>query len=158
MENVKKLLDEVKKAKGITSDYALAKALNLPKMRISDYYKGKTAPDRCACKKIAASLNKPLDEVIATVEIDREKDEKRREEWRGYLKSIGGMAASFMLAVLTVVTFFVTYPSEALANQRVTAESSTDYKLCAFGYWIRRRVLAVRHMLESAFPRWCFAG
>lgn len=35
MENVKTLLDAVKAAKGIESDYALAKALDLSKQHVS---------------------------------------------------------------------------------------------------------------------------
>ena len=122
MENIKRLLDEVKKAKGVGSDYALAKTLDLPKQRISDYYKGKTSPDKFACMKIAESLGKPLADVIYAVELDAEKDEARREAWKRYYKSIGGMAASAMLVGLSVVTFFVT--PEVQAQERQGFESS----------------------------------
>lgn len=58
MEKIKQLLEDVKVAKGITSDYALAKSLDLPKQRISDYYKGNTTPDVFACLKIAEALGR----------------------------------------------------------------------------------------------------
>ena len=124
MENTKKLLDAVKKAKGIESDYALAKALDLPKQRISDYYKGKTSPDKYACMKIAESLSKPLADVIYAVELDAEKDESRKEAWRRYYKSIGGIAASVMLTVLAVVTFFVTPEVQAQERQGFAASET----------------------------------
>jgi hypothetical protein len=93
MENVKKLLDAVKQRKGIESDYALAKFLELPRPRIHDYYKGKAAPDDFACLQIAQALGKPLAEVVAAVRMDAEKDEKRRSAWERYYKGIGGIAA-----------------------------------------------------------------
>ena len=108
MGNIKKLLDEAKQKLKIESDYALAKALNLPKQRISEYYKGINAPNKHACLKIAEALNMELGEVISQVELDAEKDEKKREDWRRYYKSIGGFAASFMLIVFAIVTFIVT--------------------------------------------------
>ena len=108
MENVKNLLDAVKHAAGVESDYALAKTLDIRKQRISDYYKGKTAPDNFVCLKIAEVLKKPLAEVIAAVELDAEKDEKRRLAWREHYKSIGGIAASIFMVILLSVTFIVT--------------------------------------------------
>ena len=122
MENIKQLLEDVKIAKGITSDYALAKALDLPKQRISDYYKGNTTPNAFACLKIAEALGKPLDEVITLVEIDAEKNEKRKEAWKAYSKRLGGIAAAFMLWVcgaVVGVTLFVTRPAEAAQNQEL---------------------------------------
>lgn len=59
MENVKSLLDAVKAAKGVTSDYALAKAMNVNKARISAYYAGKEAPNEFICLLIAQAIGRP---------------------------------------------------------------------------------------------------
>lgn len=123
MEKIKRLLDDVKVAKGITTDYALAKALDLPRPRIHDYYKGKTTPDVFACLKIAEALGKPLDVIVAIVEIDAEKNDKRREAWLAYSKRFGGLAAAIMLWVFGTmlgVTLFVTRPAEAAQKQEVS--------------------------------------
>lgn len=101
MENITKLLDETKRVLNVDSDYALAKALELPTQRISDYYKGTRAPDEFACLKIAEALGKPLDTIIATVKASSEKDGKRREAWENYMKRLGGLAAS-VLVVFTL--------------------------------------------------------
>lgn len=93
MENVKKLLDEVKQRVGIESDYALAKVLEIRKQRTHDYYKGVRRPDAFVCLRISEILDRPLSEVIAAVELDAEKDEKRRSAWERYYKGIGGIAA-----------------------------------------------------------------
>lgn len=105
MENITKLLDEVKAAKGVESKYALAKVLDLPTQRISEYYKGQRAPDEFACLKIAEALGKPLNTIIATVKASTEKDGKRREAWENYMKSLGGLAASFVGGVVFTLIF-----------------------------------------------------
>lgn len=111
---IRELLDAVKNAKGISTDYALAKTLGLPRARICDYYKGTRTPDEFACLKIAEALGKPLDQIIATVKATSEKDEKRREAWENYMKRLGGVAASFTAMMLVYVTLIVTpHPAEA---------------------------------------------
>jgi transcriptional regulator with XRE-family HTH domain len=134
MENVKKLLDAVKAKADIESDYALAKILDLPKQRISDYYKGKTTPDKFACLQIANALNKTLDEIVTAVELDAEKNEKRRSVWEKHYKQIGGIAASFMMIAFSFVTFIVTYPAESLAGQGQNSGNLPSYKLCEVKY------------------------
>ena len=124
MKSIKELLDETKAAKGVQSDYALAKALELPNQRICDYYKGRRVPDEFACMKIAEALGKDFAEITAAVRIEAEKDEKRREAWQRYYKSIGGIAASFMLMVFASVTIFVTNDANASENQYLSAGSS----------------------------------
>lgn len=159
MENVKTLLDAVKKAKGIESDYALAKALEINKARISAYYSGKEAPNEFACLQIAEALDRTLDQVLAIVRIEAEKDEKRREVWQKYYKSIGGYAASFMLVLFCFVTLIVT-------SAEVVAKESTTYKeqmtrntnYASIARIIRGLVLAVRHTLYNVLPRFCFVG
>jgi len=130
MGNVTKLLDDVKRISSIESDYALAKTLELPTQRISDYYKGRRAPDEFACLRISEVLGKPLDEVITAVKLDTEKDEKRRSAWARHYKQIGGIAASFMLVTFVFVTFIVTYPPQALAQQGSDLTKVLEYKLC----------------------------
>ena len=117
MEDVKSLLDAVKAAKGVSSNYALAKALDLPDQRICDYYKGQRMPDEYACMKIAQALDRPLADVLAIVRISGEKDEKRRAAWVEYYKSIGGIAAAWAVALFVSVTLTVTTPAEAAQNQ-----------------------------------------
>jgi hypothetical protein len=150
MENVRKLLDEVKRVEEITSDYALAKKLEIPSPRICDYYKGRSAPDEFACLQIAKSLGKTLDEVITKVKLDTEKNEKRRSVWEKHYKQIGGVAASFMILAFSFVTLIVTYPAESLAAQGADFTKCSQYKLCEVSV---RIIALVRDMLQNAFPR-----
>ena len=113
MENVRKLLDEVKAKKNLSSDNALASALGLRRQRISDFYKGERTPDNYVCKQIAEILQRPLAVVIATVEMDAEKDESRREVWRDYFKDISRQAAATALSLLFVILSSTPTPTEA---------------------------------------------
>jgi DNA-binding XRE family transcriptional regulator len=108
METTKTLLDAVKEAKGITSDYALAKTLELPKQRISGYYKGKEAPNEFVCLQIAKALGRSYEEVTAIVRIEAEKDENRRQVWQEYYKNIGGYAASIAIILATLPETIIT--------------------------------------------------
>ena len=109
------LLDAVKAAKGITTDYALAKELGLPTQRISDYYKGRGTryPDEFTCLQIARALGRDYAEVQAAVRIEAEKDESRREVWRDYFKSISRQAAATALSLLFVILSSTPAPAEA---------------------------------------------
>lgn len=115
METIKSLLDEVKRAKNTESDYGLAKAMGVHKARISAYYAGKETPNEFFCLQIAQALGRSYEEVSAIVRIEAEKDESRRKVWREYYKSIGGYAASIMMAAI-FVTSLVTWPTDASAK------------------------------------------
>lgn len=149
MENVKSLLDAVKAAKGIESDYALARALNLPKQRISDYYKGtgNRVPDEFACLQIAQALDRPLADVLAVVRIAAEKDEKRREAWKEYYKSIGGIAAEWAVALFVSVTLTVTTPTEAAQNQSDMKSEYQRIQIMRLSKAFRRALEAAKRML-----------
>lgn len=129
MTKVIELLDAVKAAKGIETKYELAKELDLHSGLISDYYSGKRTPNEYACMQIAKALGVPLDDVMIPVRIEAEKDEKKREAWKDYFKSIGGYAASFVMALLLSVTLIVTTTKNAEANQDVKNSILQEYKL-----------------------------
>lgn len=152
MENVRKLLDKAKEVQGVESDYALAKSLGLPRERISNYYAGERMPNEYACLKIAEALGKPLSEVIAAVRVEGEKDEKRREAWRRYYKSLSGVAASFAAAmVLTCVMMIVTSNRAEAIPYRDAAANNLYY--VKFLKEIRRAISWLRCRLNIVFGR-----
>lgn len=122
MENTKKLLDDVKNKNGLTSDNALAALLGVRRQRVSDYYKGARSPDNTVCKRIADTLNQPLNTIIALIEIDAAKNENDKKEWISYLKRIGGLAAS----ILVCVSFLLT-PTPAKASDSKDSDLTNLY-------------------------------
>lgn len=105
---IQQLLDAVKNANGLKTDGELARKLGVDKRRVSDYYKGDRVPDEFVCLKISENLGISLASVIAQVKAETEKDETRREAWRNYMKSLGGLAAGIALGFFVLVTSIVT--------------------------------------------------
>lgn len=78
-------LDAAKVALKITSDYELAKRLEVDNRRISAYRKGREKLDNYIATKLAITLQIDPAQVIADLEYQNEKDEKKREFWKGFL-------------------------------------------------------------------------
>lgn len=116
-------LDKCKIALGIKSDYALAKALEMNSGMITHYYKGKRWPDAYACAKIALALKLDPLEVLADIESQSEKTEKRREFWRGFIGRTGKAAAGLLLA-LSCLIFYTNAPTGQGAMVAAVAASA----------------------------------
>jgi len=159
MKTIKALLDETKAAKGVSTDYALAKALDLHSGLISDYYSGKRSPNEFACLKISEALGKDYAEISAIVRIESEKDENRREVWRRYYKSIGGFAASFVVLFLVSVTLTVT-ATPAKASPLLEVDTGTlciMLNLCAYSM-LRKLASFVLYTPSNEVQRFCCPG
>ncbi|MDR2508394.1 MAG: helix-turn-helix domain containing protein [Candidatus Accumulibacter sp.] len=103
---VRELLDSVKKIKGIKTDYALAKELEIHQWLISCYYDESRIPNEFACLQIAKALGKSYEEISACIHAQTEKNEKRRAVWRDFYQQIGGIAAgvtAFILSIYDVI-------------------------------------------------------
>jgi len=92
-------LEESKKLLGISSDYALAKWLEVTDGAMSHYKTGRRTIDDYTAARIADALGINPMEIIAAANAERaerEKDEKRREYWRKVFASCA--AACLLLA------------------------------------------------------------
>mgnify|MGYP000939425790 CR=1 FL=1 len=78
-------LDATQKAMGITSDYELARRLEVSKQRISAYRSGKEWPDNYIVMKLAIALNLDPVGVLADLESQKEKRPERAAFWRSFL-------------------------------------------------------------------------
>lgn len=148
------VLDEIKAKNGFKANAELGRLLDIDKRRIGEYYSGREPMDDDYAK-IAMASGRRIDELQAIVKLSVKTDEKSLEVWRKYYKSIGGIAASFMLYGLVVVNLVLTWPNLALAEQDITKSFLPCYKLCV--YWIRKIIAIVRHKLYTCFPRGGFA-
>lgn len=153
MENIKKLLEETKAKTGVTSNNALARSLGIRRQRVTDYYNGDRVPDNDVCLKIAEVTGKQLADVIAAVQIDISKTETDKERWKAYFKSLGGIAAGFMLyamGALLGVTLFVTKPAEALAQQGFDGPQLYTLQIMRLFQSLKR---VAQNMLSTLVPR-----
>lgn len=97
MKTTLEYLDEAKLKLGITSDNQLALHLGLTRASISDYRHKRSTMDPYTATQIAIILDIDPMLVIATANIEREKDGKRREFWENFSKRISGIAAAVLL-------------------------------------------------------------
>lgn len=98
-----KVIDETKEKLGVESDYALAKQLEIPNPRISEYRSGKARPDAYACARFAEILGVDPFEMLAQVEAATEKNEARRTYWKRVAEKMaaGTVAGFFIMGVLS---------------------------------------------------------
>ena len=100
MSKTKELLLECKIKLGIKSDYKLAKALEIHTARVSTYMSGKEKPDTYTAVRMALILGRDPTEVIAEIEIEKEKNEKKRQFWMDFLQHVRQAAKLYMLALV----------------------------------------------------------
>lgn len=115
MKTTADYLDEIKEKCGLPSDYAVAIKLGLTRFAISHHRHCKNAFDNHTCLIVANTLEIPLQDVIKDMEIQREKDEKKKADWLSFESRLKGAAAT--IAAACSVTFGVTtLPQNAHAS------------------------------------------
>lgn len=113
--DLRTVLDDIKKQTGTETNGELARALGINTKRIGEYYSGKRAPTDDEYALIALKSGRRIDELQAIVKLTSAKNEKTRQLWSEYYKSIGGIAASVALMVFTSCILIVT-PTHAEAS------------------------------------------
>lgn len=84
--NTIEYLDAVKRKLGISSDYALAKALRIGQPAIIGYRAGRTTINDDTALAIADILGVHPLQVIATANAERAKTPEQRERWSGVME------------------------------------------------------------------------
>lgn len=103
-------LDRVKEKLAISSNYAVAKALEIERQRVNDYYRGERVPDSYACTKIAVLLGEDPALVIAEIQAESETNAKKRSFWRDFVSRVGKLAV-----VIVASIFMLSYAHESMA-------------------------------------------
>lgn len=81
-------LDEAKRKLHIDSDYALSKRLGCTTSAISNYRAGRSRMDDVMAVKVAEILEKNPLELLASLNLERAKDDEVKEVWKGILEKI----------------------------------------------------------------------
>jgi transcriptional regulator with XRE-family HTH domain len=102
MSKAKELLLECKVKLGVKTDYKLAQALELHRGILSDYMSGKRVPDVYVCMRISLILQRNPAEIIAMIEGESEKNEKRKAFWLDFLLH-AKQAAKLGMLLLTFI-------------------------------------------------------
>ena len=83
------LLDEVRKIKGIGSDYALAKLLAVRQQTITNYRSGRTQMDDTIVLRVARMLARPPAPLLAQLASERAKDPEVAKVWKDVARTLG---------------------------------------------------------------------
>lgn len=98
------LLKDCKIKLKISSDYALAKALEIPTQRISEYMAEKRIPNPYALVKIAECLKLNPLALIAEFEELSAKNETERSFWAGFRQRVENPLRAFILGCLCTLS------------------------------------------------------
>lgn len=107
MSKAKELLLECKVKLSVKTDYKLAQALKIPRMRIGDYMRGERVPDTYACVRIALALKRDP----AVIEAETENNPERKVFWADFLQRVKEAGRFGMLAVLFTTSLFAGQPT-----------------------------------------------
>lgn len=97
-------VQRVKQAKGLETDYAVAKLMGWSPQKIYQYRDGQ-GMDNSAALQVAELLDVPVMAVIADMEAQRAKDEVTKNKWLQLAKSTG--VAGMIALSLNVVPMLV---------------------------------------------------
>lgn len=99
MENLTlRLLDAVKRQRGLSSDYQLGKALGVSSSRLGNYRSGRISTmDDDLAVRVADLLGRPRGAILAALAAERAKSDDVRKAWREAVKRLGGVAAGVLL-------------------------------------------------------------
>lgn len=95
---VNQLLDMIMAMKGLESDYALAKHLDVPLQTIRNYRKNKSKPDDTMCLQLAEELQMEPMQVMARIRVEGSDNPRILKVWGNYLGRLL-LVAGFGIAV-----------------------------------------------------------
>lgn len=114
MQSIDQLLDAAKKAHGLETDMALAKALGVGRAAVSAWRHGARLPDAVVCATLAGLTGEPLAKVIGIVGEARAISREEKAVWR--------KLAATAIAALCVLGFNL--PAAGRAADRKLAQSA----------------------------------
>ena len=87
------LLEQLRDLTPARSVYAVAGVLDLPEGTVRNWYLGVSFPDDYAVARIAEALDQPIEGVLATVNLAREKDPAKKAYWEGLARKFAACVA-----------------------------------------------------------------
>lgn len=141
-------IDEAKRTLRITKDAHLATKLELPNGHLAEMRSGKRAVPRHIAYQIAGILGIDPATLIANVEYEREKDERKRAIYAPFV--IGQRAASGAIAALIAITANI---QDAYASDTNDLSSNTE-SLGALGSpGVKRTICQLSELASNILTR-----
>lgn len=104
MSETQKLMEEIRAVADPRTGYRIAQLLDIPRPRVSEYVRGLQNADAYTCAKIAEILKRDPLEIIAQVEAEAARTEKKRAYWRSFFSGLKHSA--HVVAWLAICGFF----------------------------------------------------
>ena len=114
MSQTQQLIEQVRQKLEGATDYKVAQTLDIPRNIMHYYINGERDADAYACAKIAEVLNRDPLEIIAQVEAESARTEKKRQFWRSFFSGLKQTA--HVLALFLIAGFSGTGPSTGHAG------------------------------------------
>ena len=125
-----KFLNDLMKAESLKNDAELARFLEWPTSKISQYRTGKRFMDNEACLTIAMKLGIDPMKIIMAADIDRAERAGQHSLWEVFMSRMAAPTASALLALVAVNLFLTPQNAEAstgAALQTVEMAHSLSY-------------------------------
>jgi len=133
MSRITELLDLIKEQQGLTSNYALAKLLQINEGRISEYYKGIGKPDDYAITRVALTLQMEPIHLLAEIRAEDEKNPTKRGFWINFLRHAAVVIVSVGALVLGSAS-----TSEAVASTASFGRYDINGNYARLRSWLNR--------------------
>lgn len=130
MRDVNTVLDSIKSAQKIGSDYKLAMVLGMGSSNLRNYRRGRSLPDAKTCGKLAEALGEKPDLLMVEMEAQRARDDETKALWASLAKRLqAGFANVKILALLAIFSIAAAaLPAwAAIGFASVAVESSVYY-------------------------------
>ncbi len=153
MQTVDTLLDAVKSANGIKSDYKLAQFLEVTQHTIANYRHGRSRPDDKTLERLAQLGGIDLAEVdvlAAKLQAERTQSEEAKRLWLRIANRLqaGGAHVGFMVALALSALLGAAPRAEASTLPDEAVKSSSVVFIMSNGIrrWLRRIMLQWSHV------------
>lgn len=152
--NIPQILDTAKTNQSLDSDNRLALALVVSRSAVSQWRSGSNAPDAQAAMKLADMAGLDRLEVLATCELHREKDPKRRQYWATFLPGLRRVAALVTACIAAALT--TPQSAEAVGVHSLKVSSQCAHNINSRTFFLFFRSLLRVVFLQHWANRVCF--
>lgn len=123
MTKTQELAEAARVKLGGVTDYSLAKTLEIPRARISEYVRGEQNADTYACVRLAMVLGRDPLEVIAEVEAQTARTPTKRDFWSRFPSGLRRTALGVVLSATYFGSALAPRTGEAAPNPGATSHN-----------------------------------
>lgn len=152
MRDVNTVLDSIKSAQKIGSDYKLAMVLGMGASNLRNYRRGRSLPDAKTCGKLAEAMGEKPDLLMVEMEAQRARDDETKELWASLAKRLQAGFANVKMMVLLAIFSLAAIALPALLTLYFAVST-----VGASVYYVKR-IIRVIYARMTLIVKLCKAG